>query len=66
MLFLSENCYKHTGCVLRWLRAIYMAVLFTAQSVSGSALDNLLHLRPAQPPYYQHHMYHQMVLEMYQ
>jgi hypothetical protein len=40
MLLISETGYRHTGCALRWLRVIYMAVLFTAQSVSGASLDS--------------------------
>jgi hypothetical protein len=38
-MLISETGYRHTGCALRWLRVIYMAVLFTAQSVSGSESD---------------------------
>jgi hypothetical protein len=38
MLFVSG--YRHTGCALSWLRVIYIAVLFTAQSVSWSSLDS--------------------------
>jgi hypothetical protein len=40
MLLISETGYRHTGCALRWLRVICMAVLFTGQSDSGSSLDS--------------------------
>jgi hypothetical protein len=39
ILLISATGYRHTGCALRLLRVIYMAVLFTAQCVSRLSFD---------------------------